>query len=144
MASLKKMRPKDVLPALLEADLKPPQSARVLYCQPRARTVWYPDLFTDSTSGSHSLACYHQNLTLLSQQVELLGALVRLTAAELAQGHQPKTETHANCARFAGGILGRLRGAADSTYRSRSPGAQMMQAALDGPIDLVRKELSTH
>jgi hypothetical protein len=137
----KPVRPKDTIPALALSDLKGAETGRVLYALPRSRVVWFPDLFTDSSPKRHSLACYHQNLTLASQQVEMLGALVRLTSDELRAGHEPKTETHKSCAKLSGGILGRLRGAVDSTYRSRSPAAQLKHAGLDEAVDFVRQEL---
>lgn len=131
----------DTLPNLDEAAL-PTRTAppsHVLYARTRGRAIWFPGLFVQKSRSSHSLACYHRNLTFASLQVESLGDLIARSAGSIREGVGGLLPaTHLECARRAAGILGQLYGGALSTYRSWSPRVQIDQNNLVADLNIVR------
>lgn len=108
---------------------KPRRSGHVVVGRKRARGVWLPGWFTDTTPARHTLSCYHRNLVLASLQVESLGEFARATVNQLHDG--PTTVNGLplywrKCAQRAAGALGRLYSGANS-YRSWSARLQMEQ-----------------
>jgi hypothetical protein len=122
--------------------------SHVLYGLERGRAVWFPDLFSKQTSALsgvsitlpdravrvpnfftkerrvHSLACYNRNLTLLSLQTESLVELMRAAGACI-DANKPMPLAMEELAKGAAGILGRLYGGTQDTYRSWSPRAHI-------------------
>ncbi|MSP14552.1 MAG: hypothetical protein EXR62_16555 [Chloroflexi bacterium] len=115
------------------------KAASRLYGLARGRAVWIPHKFTSSVLR-HSLSCYHDNLTLVSLQTESLCALLELAAAHLQQhpGQGFPLAAMDQLVPAAAGLLGRLYGAAEDTYRSASPPQQMRDNHYDTAIDAVR------
>jgi hypothetical protein len=133
----------DTLPALSQKTLPtqdPHPVSHLLYVGKRGRTIWFPALFTASGPVS-SLTCYHRNLVFASLQVESLAGLTRETAKQISTG-PALTSAHAECARNAAGILGRLYGAHSSTYRSWSPHRHIDDNELAVEINNVRSYFS--
>lgn len=97
--------------------------SHVLYGLDRGRAVWFPDLFTKQ-GQVHSLGCYHRNLTLLSLQTESLMELMRAAAAYI-DANKLMPIAMEDLAKGAAGILGRLYGGTQDTYRSWSPRAHI-------------------
>jgi hypothetical protein len=98
--------------------------------------LWFPNLFAGAPGGA-SLACYHANLTFATLQVDSLGGLVRETAEKIRNNTQLAFAEN-ECARFAGGLLGRFHGGQESVYRSWSTRVQIQQSNGVDDIDAVR------
>jgi hypothetical protein len=96
----------------------------VVYKHDRSRAVWFPGSFTVPSGYVSTLSCFHRNQVLAALQVESLSGLAVATAAYLAAGNR-LTNPHYDAALRAGNVLGRLYGGAASSYRSRSPQAQI-------------------
>jgi hypothetical protein len=107
----------------------------VLYANRRGRAIWFPAHFTSDEKVS-SLSCYHRNMLFAALQVESLCGLMRQTADQIGEKALPAV--HNDCARNAGGLLGRLYGADYSTYRSWSPRRQMDDNHVLDDINKVR------
>ncbi len=129
----------DPLPPLAEARLRTrtAPAGDNLYGRPRGRAVWFPRLFTEKYERIRSLSCYHRNQLMAAVQVESLGELTKEAAASIGKGHGP-TGTYGDCARRAGGALGRIFGGGASTYRSWSARAHIEQNFVDS-VNAVRK-----
>lgn len=112
----------------------------VLYARSRGRAIWFPGSFTRPAGEVRSLSCYHRNLTLVSLQVESLGALAREAALKLGAG-QAWSQDLTAVARNAVNVLGRLYGGR-STYRSWSPRSQIEQNGLVPDINTTRANLN--
>jgi hypothetical protein len=134
----------DPLPDLTDRkiDIKTSPPSHVLYGRAKARAVWFPERFTH-LDIPRSLACYHRNLTLNSMQVESMCGLAASVAALLGND-QLDSESLRDCARQAGGALGRLYGGGGvykKSYRSMSPRVQIEQNGFVPDINTVRKVL---
>ncbi len=90
----------------------------------RGRAVWFPQYFTLKAAALRALSCYHRNLTLLTLQTESLLTLCRTAAAYLVRRDKMPAALE-NLANRAAGILGRLYGATEDTYRSWSARRQI-------------------
>lgn len=124
-------------------EIKTSPAGHMLYGRPKARAAWLPTHFKNPDNQAPP-ACYHRNLTLISMQVESMCGLVAATA-ELIRQQQLDSEGLKDCARQAGGALGRLYSGGQSKsstqYRSMSPRTQMIQNNFIDDIDKVRMEL---
>ncbi len=134
----------DPLPDLEDRtiDIKTSPPSHVLYGRAKARAVWFPERFTHPDNPS-SLNCYHRNLTFSSMQVESLCGLAA-AAAERLGNNQLDSEGLRDCARQAGGALGRLYGGGGvhkRSYRSMSPRVQIEQNGFVTDINTIRKVL---
>ncbi len=109
-----------------------------LYARKRGRAVWFPDAFTDTKQRS-SLSCYHRNLLVASLQTESLCGLATATVQEINTVGWPGLRVmHRDCATLAAGILGRLYGGDQATYRSLSPRYQIVQNGLEADVNEIR------
>jgi hypothetical protein len=127
----------DPLPDLDEVSTPTPYFEDLIYTRKRGHAVWFPVNFTSQEEGIHTLSCYHRNLVFASLTVESLVGLVAETARQLDQGRS-LSPAHRQCARRASGILGRLYGGANSTYRSWSPNIHIDENEYEDVIDEVR------
>jgi hypothetical protein len=123
--------PLGTVPPLKDNVLDPEKPLEVVYAKKRGRAVWFP--YYATTSGVQTLGCYHRNLVFASLQVE---SLARLAVESLLQGFL--SDTHRDLARYAGGLLGRLYGGDEKTYRSASCRVQLEQNAWLDPTDEIR------
>jgi hypothetical protein len=99
-----------------------PPPGHILYGGRRGRVVWFPGNFIGVAAYEHTLACYHQNLTMASLQTESLCRMAK-DAADLVINNQPLSNcsvAYRTCAQLSAGILGRLYGGTFDTYRSNS------------------------
>jgi hypothetical protein len=118
-------------------------ASHILYGRKRGRAIWFPAAFTERRRESCSLSCYHRNIVLASLQVESLCSLATMTAHELKNGNSNTLRImHRECARLAVGILGRMYGGNDNTYRSMSAKYQIQQNRYDTDINLVRNHFN--
>jgi hypothetical protein len=128
----------DTLPELGKHRLATRSSAPsgdLLYANKRGRAIWFPAHFTAGERIS-SLSCYHRNMLFAALQVESLCGLMRQTAEQIDE--TPLPAAYDDCARNAGGVLGRLYGADSSTYRSWSPRRQMDDNQFVNDVNKVR------
>jgi hypothetical protein len=105
----------------IKSSLAPP--GHMLYGGKRGRAVWFPGSFPASAHVSAAgLRCYHRNLSAAALQTESLCSFAReaVTRANRGTPIGAESATYANCAKLTAGILGRLYGAAGTTYRSRT------------------------
>ncbi|MFA6166916.1 MAG: hypothetical protein WC700_09885 [Gemmatimonadaceae bacterium] len=130
--------------------LKPLQDARVetrtapashlLYAQKCGRAVWFP--FTaDVQRRGISLACYHRNQVFAALQVESLSMLINETERRIHSG-EPISARHDSLARSAAGILGRMYGGDQSTYRTGSVRQHLVYNKCIDALDVVRDRYS--
>ncbi len=129
----------DPLPELSEVsiDRRSGPAGHLIYGRKRGRAVWFPASFQPPAPGQpgpKSLGCFHRNLVFASLQAEsLLGLLaVAAIAGPILPG------PYDNCARNAAGIMGRLYGGVDDTYRSGSLRAQVDQQGLVAMMNTAR------
>jgi hypothetical protein len=102
----------------------------VLYGSQRARAVWFPDGF-----AKLKLSCYHRNLTLLSMQVESLGAAVKRTVDTAGGNYATFSVPHSQSVVRSARILDKLYGGnRDATYQSYSAKRQIDESGLLQPI----------
>jgi hypothetical protein len=130
-------------------DLLPPiDTARVptkfgsagttLYAQPRARVLWFPELFTYRADPPiHKIGCFNRNLTFAAMQTQSLLGLARWAAASVAQGESLAYET-GTIARNCATLLGMIYGKVDDMYRSRSLRRQIDDSGLVPTINQLR------
>ena len=111
--------------------------ADMLYAVKRGRAIWYPTKFSDYQASSlTALRCYWRNLTFASLQTESLAGFVD---AIMNKSNLSSEQDHLR--RRAAGILGRLFGGVDATYRSRSLARQIEDNGWMEQINLLRKDL---
>lgn len=114
----------------------------LVYAQKRGRAVWFPEPFTDDDPERRTLSCYHRNLLRLSMQVESLCSFVRITSKKIQDGLYDRLPSmHRECVRIAAGILGRMYGDVDDTYRSMSPRYYIRQNEIIQDINKVRDQV---
>lgn len=132
--------PDDTLPEPTEVSVKMRQNAppgHILYGSKRGRAVWFPGSFGRAEAGPPTVACFRRNLARLSLQVESLGGFAEETARRLDDA-QELAFWEKECARRTAGVLGRLYGAVEDTYKSGSPRVQIEQNDLAPAINRVR------
>lgn len=114
----------------------------VVYAQKRGRAVWFPQAFSDTNTKRCTLSCYHKNLSTAALQVESLCAFLKATASEIKNGRWEYLPVmHHECARIAAGIVGRMYGDVEETYRSLSPRYHMDQNKYVQAINKVRNQV---
>jgi hypothetical protein len=99
----------------------PAPVSHIVYAKSRGRTVWFPQYFKSITKDDR-LLIYHQNLTMAALQTESLCQLANDVARQIVN-NQPQAHwsyCYSDCAQFAAGLLGRLCGGKQNTYRSDS------------------------
>lgn len=95
-----------------------PEKGDLMYGYQHSRAIWFPRLFT-AKEGASKLGYYHRHLTMLSLQTASLIALARLaTKYILYEDVMPAALE--DLARRAAGLLGRLYGGSDDTFKSWS------------------------
>ncbi len=101
---------------------QPSPEGHILYKERNGRVVWFPQHFLSVAPEPHTLPRYHKNLTMASLQTECLCRLARDAANQLSNGVNFVNVSidYDSCTKLAAGILGRLYGGADTTYRNRS------------------------
>jgi len=136
---------KDDQPAPLDTAVIPTKNApvgHVLFGHARGRAVWFPGSFVQEAGSTHSLACYHRNLTLLSMQIESLSGLIRETADQL-RANQILADHLSACAGNAALMLARLyTGDTATTYRSGSAKRQLEESGVIDDLNLVIQRLN--
>jgi len=111
-----------------------------LYGGRRGRTVWFPAGFkSNSPPHPEGLKCYHQNLLASTLQTESLCRFAQSVAKQLSGGQTigDFSVTYGNCAKLAAGLLGRLYGGSNDTYRSASLRDQIKRSYVD-PVNVLR------
>jgi hypothetical protein len=128
------------VPALLEdaraAGITGEPEGHVVYGSRRGRAVWLPALFERPSK----VACYHRNLVYAAFTIESLGGLLAQSAAALEQ-RQRLPPRQRDCAQYAGGIVGRMRGKIKAMYHTGSVTKQIEQNELVTALELVRTRL---
>lgn len=130
---------KDPPPKLskVDVDRRTGPAGHMIYGRKRGRAVWFPASFQPPVPGRRaptSLGCYHRNMVFASLQGESLLGLLAATA----QAGPILPAAHDNCANNAAGIMGRLYGGVEDTYRSGSLRAQVDQQGLVTTVNTVR------
>lgn len=117
-----KFLPPQALDKYSIATKRVPPVGHVLYAADYGRAVWFPAYFPSLAADDVRLPPYHENLTMVSLQTLSLCEVAK-DAATLVQQHVSTavwSATYNSCAQLIAGVLGRLYGGDDSTYRSRS------------------------
>jgi hypothetical protein len=96
---------------------------RFFFRSTRGRAIWFPNTFMQTVERVNSLSCFHRNTVFASMQVESLSNLVEALLAESNKGF---TNTKKEYARRALVMLRLLYSRTKGTYRSYSPGMQML------------------
>jgi hypothetical protein len=87
-------------------------AGHIVYGKRRGRAIWFPGDFRSVAAYSHTLSCFHQNLSMCSLHTESLCLLAQDAASELRKNGSLDafSTTYRACAQLAAGILGRLHG----------------------------------
>jgi hypothetical protein len=115
-------------------------AAAVFYRQRRARTLWFPELFTATAEPIRKLSCYHRNQTFAAMQVEALGALTTWAAERLTIDHTLPPYVD-GLSREAANTLARLCAWTRDTYRSRSAKSQIIDNRYVDAINTIRRRV---
>jgi len=101
----------------------------VLYAGKRGRAVWFPGHFTTPAGKTHTLSCYHNNLSIATLQTESLLNFLGTIGQQIEQGEKA-LENYARlreCAARAARILSELYGK-QKRYHTHSVRLQIEQS----------------
>lgn len=119
-----------------QGDSRPEE--HLLYAAKRGRVIWHPHYFTSTGDKRAPLNCYHRNLSFASLQTQSLLELIDLVTDERGQGNSPTGRLN-DCARRASGILGRMYGGVETTYRSHTVRRQIDESGRAAAVNAERK-----
>jgi hypothetical protein len=98
------------------AAIRPAPPSHVCYAGAHGHAIWFP---APAVAGRRTLSCYHRNQLFAALQVESLSEMLRRVDQQLTAGGALSPAAD-QCAKLAAGIVGRLYGGVDDTYRSGS------------------------
>src|SRR5262249_17444809 len=89
--------------------------SHVCYVTSTGLAVWYPAPATAKTVR-HTLGCYHRNQVFATLQIESIDEMLKVLDDIASNG--PLSSAQEISAKLGAGIVGRLYGGTDTTYRS--------------------------
>jgi len=130
----------DALPPLTKALVS--QTSRqplehAMLANDRGRCVWQPHDIQSDPVGAKRSNCYHRNLVFATLQVQSLLGLMSYAAKSRDKGVVVAGPTE-DCIRYAAGLLGRIYGGADATYRTTSARRHIEDSGMKDIVDQVR------